>query len=303
VRIRDISILDYLQKKGIETRKDGRLYTCSSPFSTDSTWSFVIYPTNSFYDWSTGFGGGIVQLHSKFENLSHEEAVKDLKTKNDYGKAIIKEYSKKEFKLERYITKLHSEIEQIQKYAESRRITEGYVPAVFNEKKNGRWEKVLALGFVHVDKDLKPCGIKLRRITKEEPRFSARGKLGIYILIPEITNSKTTLTPLFSTNMLYVVEGEANANSLFLSLKKNYPVISMGGVASLSIFKALPKEYQTLQKKLIIDYDGNEELYQERLKLYDGLDAQPIKLILPKGQDINDLYCKDKMYLIENFYD
>ncbi len=62
----------------------------------------------------------------------------------------------------------------------------------------------------------------------------------------------------------------------------------------------LLQEYRELKKKLIIDYDGNEELYQQRLKLYEGLGAEPIKLILPKGEDINSLYCKKQMWLIEH---
>ena len=52
--------------------------------------------------------------------------------------------------------------------------------------------------------------------------------------------------------------------------------------------------------KLIIDYDGNETLYEERFKLYAHLNPEPIRLILAKGEDINSLYNLNKMYVIEN---
>lgn len=294
MKVNDISIVDYLQKRGVETRKEGRFYLASSPFSKDTTWSFVVYPTNTFYDWSTGFGGGITQLHSRFEGLTKEEAYKDLKTKENYDKAQPKSYKKKEFKLERYVAQCSDDIKAIKEYAFSRGIIEGYQPSIFREKKNGQWQEVLAVGFVHVDKDLKPCGIKLRRITKEEPRFSARGSLGFYV---QESSGNVEL----EKEMVYVVEGEANANSLARHLRKlsrKAFIISYGGVTRC--LGQMPEKLQKLSKKLIIDYDGNEELYQERLKIYKGLDAEPIKLILPKGEDLNSLFMKDKMYLIEN---
>jgi hypothetical protein len=64
--------------------------------------------------------------------------------------------------------------------------------------------------------------------------------------------------------------------------------------------KELPEHLQNSKIKLIVDFDGNEKLYQERLRLYKDLGAEPIKLILPKGEDINSLFVKKQMYLIEH---
>lgn len=54
--ITKISIKEYLEGMGIPTRKEGARHFASSPFSTDSNWSFVIYPTNTYFDFSTGQG-------------------------------------------------------------------------------------------------------------------------------------------------------------------------------------------------------------------------------------------------------
>lgn len=315
MKVKDISIVDFLESIGVPTRKQGNRYFASSPFSRDSNWSFCIYPTNTYFDWSTGNSGDIVRLVMKLYNLSYQDAIKYLVNNNyeaykPYNKHFEKEdKSQKDFKLEKYITKDESEIAKIGAYAKSRGITDGYVNGVFFErskyqertenisKKQLAWIRIPALGFVHVDKNLKPCGIKLRRIDNQEPRFSARGNLGLHILGIQTVNQD------LSQHVLNVVEGEANANSLWTWLKEmNVPsvVVSSGGVASSNLIQNLPTNLVNLSKRLIIDYDGSEELYQQRLALYKNLDAKPIRLILPKGEDINSLYSKGEMWKIEN---
>lgn len=323
--ITQIPIKDFLEGIGVVTRKEGSRYFCSSPFSSDRNWSFCIYPTNTYFDFSTGHGGNIINLVSRLYQLSLSEAAKQLKQgiqhekyQPNYKKIKQTEEFWTDFKVEKYTNKDEGEIAQIRAYAESRGITDGYFPGVFftrcydhrgstgdNGLSSGeryrlnKWIRVPALGFLHVDKNLQPCGAKFRRIIAKEgsndqsARFSARGNLGFYLM-----RSSGNVQP----NVLYIVESESSANSLYMYLKgigRSAVVVSRGGVSSAPNPSDLPEQFQKLQKKLIIDYDGNEQLYNERLKLYSGLDAQPIKLILPKGEDLNSLYCKGEMWKVE----
>ena len=323
--ILQISIKDYLESIGIPTRKEGSRYFASSPFSRDSNWSFVIYPTNTYFDFSTGHGGNIINLVSRLNGISLSDAanqlrngVKHEKYKPNYKKIKEELFKEVEFKLEKYINHNEEECEKIHAYAKNRGITEGYFCGVFFTRfvesdpkmdrpilSGSKWIRVPALGFLHVDKNLKPCGAKFRKIITgmpmdQSPRFSARGKSNLFIAI-----SLTDLDKHLSTTspVLFVVEGEINALSLqayLINCMQPAVVVSQGGVSASLTLEDLPTQLQGLKKKVIIDYDGNEELYQQRLQLYSGLDAQPIKLILPKGEDINSLYCKNEMWKIEH---
>jgi len=321
----NISIKEYLEQIGIETKREGKRYFASSPFSRDTNWSFVVYPTNTFFDFSTGFGGNIINLVSRINGITLGEAANQLregiryeKYKPNYKKIKEELFDTVEFDISKYINKDQEEIQRIKAYAESRGITEGYDCGVFFTRKAANtamltsektWIRNPALMFVHVDKNLKPCGAKFRRITPlvgskdQSPRFSARGNLGMYLLGLTEMSSTPFLMNNTSSNVLYVVESETSANSLWSWLKEQQissVVLSRGGVSSAPKLEDLPEQLQVLPKKLIIDYDGNEELYQQRLKLYKDLDAQPIKLILEKGEDINSLYVKNEMWKIEH---
>ena len=70
-------------------------------------------------------------------------------------------------------------------------------------------------------------------------------------------------------------------------------VVSYGGVAAVP--KELPFDMPT---KIIIDFDGNEKLYEERLELYGHLRGVPIKMMLPKGEDLNSLWVKNKIQIV-----
>ena len=306
---REVSIKDYLEKRGFVTKKTGTRYLTRSPFNRDRDPSFVIYPNNSFFDWSSGRHGDIITLVRELEHCSFNKALEHLKDET-YGRIEQKDWEeeeKKPFDLERFITHRPSEIRAIRDYAKSRGITEGYENGIFftldNREDAGKtprgiktWERHPSIGFIHRDKNLQTCGIKLREINPlAKPRFHARGKLGWYVL-------ESDLPVDFRKETAYVVEGETNANSLAMHLRKNFlraHILSPGAVSS-SLGLELPEKFLKLSKKLIIDYDGNEKLYKERLKLYEHLNAEPIKLILPKGEDINSLYMAGKMYLIEH---
>jgi hypothetical protein len=310
-----IPIQDFLEGMGIPTRKEGNKLFASSPFSSDRNWSFCIYPTNTFFDFSSGCGGNILNLVSRLHGISFSEAARRLRDgishetyKPNYKNPRPQQEPIQPFDYEKYINTNPEECAQIKAYAASRGITEGYFCGVFFTrqvvgKEHSGWLRNPSLAFLHVDKYLKPCGAKFRKIKPTEDsrdqsvRFSSRGALGFYILETN-PNAKPT--------QMYVVESESSANSLWEYLKiygivtENYVVLSRGGVSSAPKLEELPEIYQSLPKKVIIDYDGSEELYQKRLKLYAGLLAQPIRLILPKGEDINSLYVHNKMWMIEH---
>ena len=306
---KNIAIKEYLENRGIETRKNGSKYFASSPFSSDRNWSFCIYPNNSYFDFSTGHGGDIISLVQRLEKCTFPEAIRHLtnntleKFKPNYEKIKKDKEFWKDFEVSKYISTRSDECRLIDDYALGRSIYSGYVRAVFftREEEEKSWRRNPSLGFVHVDESLSPCGIKFRKITNltsrdghNGVRFSARGRLGCYILENLIKESH-------SRPVLYLVESETSANSLWEWAKEkkvNCVVISCGGVSSAP--KRLPGKYADMHIKLIIDYDGNEKLYNERFELYKHLNPEPVKLILQKGEDINSLYHLKKMYVIEN---
>jgi hypothetical protein len=298
-----ISIKDYLESRGIKVENAGRKWFCSSPFSRDTNWSFVIYPNNTFYCWSTGKAGDIIKLVQLLEGVEFRQALQHL-SNGSYPKYEVN-YKKfkddddfwKNFDIERYKNKNEDEIKAIISYGQNRSICDGYSPGVYftRDFETRTWVRNPAMMFTHVDKDLNICGAKFRNINgNNHPRFTTRGRLGFYILDTEIPET-------FKKRRLWICESETSSNSLWQYFKNNNrpeTIISMGGVASAP--KELPIVYDNREKLLIIDYDGSEELYQERLKRYEHLNVKPIKLILPKGEDINSLYHKGHMWLIEN---
>lgn len=302
--IKQTSIIEYLEQRGIPGRRNGNKYFFKSPFSRDTNWSLCVYPNNSFYDWSQGFGGSIIDLVMGMENTGLKEALKLLDTpewgKYQYRYKTIKASIKKDFEYTRYLTHRDDEVAAIRTYGAQRGIITGYEPGVFHTLQNGEWVRNPSLMFLHQDATGKIVGAKFRKIAEQGPvdkdngpRFSARGTMAFYIL--EYIDNEN-----FGEPTLYVVEGEANANSLWHychATKRNCVVISFGGVANLP--KELPEKYRKLSdKRLIIDFDGDEELYNKRLRLYKDYDLRPLKMVLPKGEDINSLYCKNELHLI-----
>lgn len=307
-QLREYPIMDYLNSKGITLREEGNKAWCSSPFSRDSNWSFCVYKdTNSFFDWSTGIGGDVFALIKSLEQINFADAIKLVKSKNfqpikvpNYKQFKENKTFSKEFRLSAYINNDPGDVEMIKRYAESRGIVDNYIYGKFYQRIGEDLIPVPAMMFVHVDEDGQICGAKFRKVNnfnsrdgRNNARFSARGALGFYTL--EYIPASHFLEP-----VVFLVESETSANSLHRYLREqNIPniVISPGGVASVP--KKLPPKYKDLTLKIIIDYDGNEDLYQERLKRYNHLNGIPLKLILNKGEDINSLYCSKQMYKIE----
>lgn len=302
--IKQLSIVDYLGSRGFNIESKGSVLSCKSPFNRDTNWSFVIYPkTNSFYDWSAGFGGSIIDLVMAMENISFKDAV-DYLAHGNYPKyqpnyKSSKETTKRQFEYTRYLTTDPDEIKAISAYAQSRKIFGGFEYGVFHVKVDGSFQRRPAVMFLHRNEANQVVGAKFRDINPNNApnssRFSSRGDSGFYILeYVDIEN--------YGPPTLYIVEGEANANSLWQycqDIRKNVVVISFGGVGNLPT--SLPTKYQSIEdKRLIIDYDGCEEEYSKRVQKYIKYELTPVKLVLNKGIDINRLYIDDDMWLIQN---
>lgn len=293
---------DILRRVGsYPSRKTGGKIFYSSPFSSDSSPSFCVYPNNTFFDFSNGFGGDAVNLYMRLMNCKFSQAVTDLcsSTSLDDIEVYVKKKKKRKkqpslFNPSNYICKDEGEIEAIREYAASRSIFSGYEPSKIVDYSTGEAVERLAMMYVHQDSELNICGAKFRFIEPEESRFTARGKLEFYIL-------ENIIDDHFSDPVLYFVESESSANSLWEIMKNHYIngiVLSIGGQANK--FEEIPKQYQKYnERRIIIDYDDNEEQYEKILKLHQGW-CKPIKLQLGKGEDINSLYNEGKESLIIN---
>jgi hypothetical protein len=300
--VKQISILDYLSSRGFNIESKGSKLVCKSPFNRDTNWSCVIYPhTNSFYDWSAGFGGSIIDLVMAMDRCSVKDAIESLAQGNfqkytpNYKSS--KAITKKQFEYTRYLTTDPEEIKAIHAYAQSRKILGGFEYGVFFVHDNGSFQRKPSVMFLHRNAENQVVGAKFRDICPKDSsnRFSSRGEMQYYILeYVDIEN--------FGPPTLYVVEGEANANSLWQycqDIRKNAVVISFGGVGNLPA--SLPTKYLDIKdKRLIIDYDGSEDVYKERIEKYSDYGLNPLKLILDKGRDINSLYINNEMNLIKH---
>jgi hypothetical protein len=292
--VKEMSIVDYLQSRGVSFDKRGGKMFCLSPLSQEKTPSFCVYlNTNSFYDFGSGVGGDIIRLVMEMEGLGFEESLEFLHGGgfDKIDTTRLPAEKKKDFKLERYICTGEKQVRDISKYAFNRGITRNFVHAKFFIRNNGGYLMKPAMGYVHVDLDLKECGIKMRDINPSKgTRFSARGSQMYYIISNTLNIDDSTL--------LYIVESESSANSLleYLSIMKiEAVVISFGSWNNIP--SRLPDKYESMQnRKIIIDYDGSEEKYQSKIVKFDHFNGEEVKLKLPKGEDINSLYVKGNLF-------
>lgn len=297
-RAKDISIEDFLLSNGYKLDRSGSKIYCQSPFSYDRTPSFCIYPTNTFYDWANGFGGDIIKLVMELNGVDFHTAVSILVNGDVpvFSNSSAEVYQEKDVDLSKFFKVRKDEVYLIRGYAFSRAITRNYIPSVFIIKEGEEFIRRPSVGYVHVDENMEECGIKMRDINPyKDRRFSARGAQKFYVL-------KNTSD--YNDGRLYIVESESSANSLFEYLciiKEPCVVISFGSWNNIP--KQLPDSINRNEKRsIIIDYDGNEELYQERIEKFDHLNAREIKLELPKGEDINSLFKSGKIHQYKNLF-
>jgi hypothetical protein len=279
-------ILEYLRLRGCTLIRDGGRYVTNSPIKAlsggnDRTPSFVVWSDGGWKDFSTGEYGDIYKL----KHILNDPI--DLTTLGTFQPGQGKKQSHWEGSIPpKYLDISSGERDEIMRYAASRRITRGFTPAVYFTPE---YERRLALMFVHVDLDGEICGAKFRAAQGTHGRrFVMRGKPGFYIL---------RTTGIFMRPKLFLIESETSANSLWeYAQEKKWTaiIISMGGVENIP--KKIPFS-ETKYKRLLLDYDGDDELYQRRIAKYSHLGIQPLKLVLPKGEDINSLYCRNELKL------
>jgi hypothetical protein len=290
---RSRSIVEYLDKVGVSLERRGGRYKCRSPFSEDRNPSFYVYPENAFYDFSNGFGGDVISLVMAIEEVSFTTAVDRLLSMDDIQIIDVSKIIKappRGFDIYQYLLDEEEDRGAVIEYANRRMFAHGsYVPTKYLwwDDEVGAWAKRLGCGFIHQGDFGEICGVKIRSIDNVEPRFNNRGASKFYVL----ENVFGTMEP-----VVYIVESETSASSLFGYLQKqnkNCVVVSYGGVnIPKGGMQALPQKWAHLSdRRLIIDYDGDEIIYQRRLKSYAFTMARPIKLELPKGEDLNTLIC------------
>lgn len=275
-------IVSYLQLKGYKVTRVGSRYETNSPIKRlrfnqeDGTPSFVIYGDGRAKCFSTGWFGGI-------DRLAREFGEQVPSTLPDFTPLESKPKTPWRNEVPSYHLDITPEEEtSIRAYAASRRITRGFIPSTFTE----RGTRYLALLFPHLNEQGILTGGKFRTISGSR-RFTLRGVSGFYCLENEG----------FLPMIVYLVESETSGNSLWEITKGiNCAILSSGGVDNVP--DRLPERYEGLKGYLVVDYDGNEELYQNRVKKYNHLKLEPLKLILPRKEDINSLYCKGEEYLI-----
>lgn len=288
------SIEDYMSSRGFDIEKRGRLKYCKSPFSADKTASFCIYPTNTFYDWSNGIGGDIVNLVSEMENCSTYEALHYISEGSyDYVERESKvEVKEVEFNIKNFISLSDKEAAAVHRYAAGRCLLGGYIPSVYFVY-DKRFVRRPSVGYVHTDEKGDVCGIKMRDIDPYNGRrFGARGKQMYYVLSNDIKGDAP----------VYIVESESSALSLyqfFRILNMSVNIVSFGSWSNVP--NKLPDMLEdNKNRRLIIDYDGNEELYLSKLEKFTHLGAQEIRLELEKGEDMNSLFIKGKLYMYKD---
>jgi hypothetical protein len=286
------SILGYVRKKGFNPIQYGRMWKMKSPFNEESNPSFVIYENSGrFADYSADQQGDIIDLAMLLEGKSFKDSV-DILLKDEN----LKQYEEKKDEakkpprllITKYLETNTNALKNIRDYARSRGIPRGnYMPGripVYNILTD-KYENKNALVFPHRDDSGYITGFKARIIFDNDQRFTARGRLGFYVLRNKGIGAEK----------LYVVESETSANSLYCFLKQhqvNFTILCFGGV-NQKLKVELPKQYcNLLEKFLVIDFDGDEELYQRRIQRFENLKCKDVKIPVKKGEDINSLYMK-----------
>lgn len=291
--LRDMSVVDYLRSKGFKVEQRGRKFFTHSPYRKERTPSFCIHEDNAWTDYgcdgSSPKSGNIITLSKFFrDDLRQLDKVvpvwkpTPVKPKKPFNNSIPT-----------YYTSISEEERALIKdYAISRGIHSHYIEGVVEQKNGDINHRFLSLVFPHYNDKEVLTGAKFRFIKPiDSQRFTSRGVLGFYILKNIIENH-------YAEPLLYLVESETSANSLyeyFKSISHSAVVVSCGGVNNIP--DSLPFNYNG---KLIIDYDGSERVYQDRLAKYAKFRLDPIKLILPKGEDLNSLWQQQRINLIES---
>jgi hypothetical protein len=283
------SIVAFLTSQGIEVIPDGNRYVCKSPLKPrisgeeDKSPSFVIFPDGGFRDFSTGHWGDVWKLQRLMENTQ------DLSNLPEFTPRKVKKQTNWNGEIpNKYLDITEEERLMIVEYGKSRRITRGFIPGCGYRTD---FSKRLALIFVHqIDGVISGAKFRFIDSRENERRFVVRGVSGFYILESEGT---------IGEKCMFLVESETSSNSLWeICCESNRPALILSHGSVEQIPASLP-EFEG-PRFLILDFDGNEKLYEQRVSKYSHLGLTPIRLNLGKSVDINSLYATNCHYQIEH---
>jgi hypothetical protein len=305
--VKKISIKHFLSSLGHKIKQQHGRNVTNSPLSDDTNPSFNIYPENTFYDWSTGVGGTIIDLVMNLYSLNFREAMDFLNGGASEDIKMVKHKPVKtkkrevKFNIETYYCRDTDNMSNVMKYMDSRLLKFNQCNAgQYFTKESNKWQGNLSVMFYHRDEFGNICGAKFRKIDPKDngDKWSSRGRLFYYVL-EDIVCADVIPT-------IFITESETSSNSLYHYFKesgrKNFVILCFGGVHSAP--DLLPLKYDWCSKRfIIIDYDGSEESYTKRVKALEHLKAQDIKLALPKGEDVNSMYLKGEMEQFNNLFD
>lgn len=289
----ELSLVSYIRGLGYPLDKHGRVYRMLSPFTDENEPSFYVYPDdNYFVDFSSGVRGDIIDFTRAIHQCGYYKAQDIIlgatrTLKFDPIKVDKKPKKRRKFELEGLLTDDPDIVKAITEYAESRGIRpECYLNGqIVVKDPHGDLSHHACMIFPHYGSSGKVTGAKARLIDNEDQRFSARGRLGWYIL-----ESDEGL----GLPRLYITESETSSAALYAYLKDNqvnFVILCIGGVNSIP--PEIPKEYRNLSNRyVVIDYDGSEEKYRERLQGFEHFKCKDVKIQVEKGEDVNSLYVK-----------
>ena len=306
-----VPISIFLESEGIKIMRRLDRWVCLSPITNEKNPSFYVYPENKFYCFSSGTGGDVIDLVRIMKALNFMDAIRlllNLRDKEGFNEDLFhrsttaRKKSFGTFSLSSYVTKLPEDRVLINAYSSFRGFCpDSYLHCTYkdpieldNHKRTVKFIKKLGVGFPQTDFFGNICGLKIRAIEESAfRRFNQRGKPGYYLL-ENIVSDKIDPT-------VYIVESETSASAFFDFIKKeeiNAIVISFGGINQVP--NSLPCKWEYLTKrKLIIDFDGDEGLWDKRIESFKHLNAEPIKIATVKGEDLAELSRNNeiKLYL------
>jgi len=297
--IKAMSIASFLSERGYVGKKMGKRWFFLSPISGESNPSLLVNADNTFYDFSSGKGGDIISLVQNMWGVGFLDALSILKQDLPYIPQAPKKREGevevvKRFNFERYLTDSRRDSMLIKHVMNARGIRNFYLDGKF-------WagHHVAGALFPHYDPSGELKGCKIRNVEGMGRKWHFDGD-------PKSAYVVDCTRPYSYLTTLYISESETSSNSLaevLLEYGKSGVVVSFGGwngiVEAIDDWSSYFSNFR--RKKIIIDYDGSEDTFQERMRVYEGIEGEFVKMILPKGEDINSLYATKKHHIIKTF--
>lgn len=300
IKAKSFPIEHYLNSIGVHiSNGSGRKFFCLSPLTDEKTPSFrVDRSSNRFVDYSSGKKGDVIDLHMALSGDDFVRTVVYLSMKDivPYATAIERKPRKinnvEEFDVENFpgFNMTDHEMFSAYKYADSRLILRYCIKPIKVLERIG-------IAFTHKWIYGGVSGFKVRFIDDQQPKFYMLGNTGFCCFESGSVKDNTPL---------YICESETSSVSLFyffLMNNFNAVVITAGGVYGVSSIKSgyIPMNYSNLKDiRVIIDYDGDEEKYKERISQYEKFGGRDIRLVLNKGEDLNTLLVSGKIFDYKN---